>query len=249
MKIYVINLLRSIDRLISISRQSAKYNFSFERVDAIDGKKLDFVPPNKLQDAYDFKCVTKTELACNWSHAKALELIANGDEDYGIVLEDDAVLSPKCEYFFKNTDWIPANTKLIKLDTGCKKVLLNNPCQINNEYKLYDRLTNDYRATGYLVSKETAAWLVSKIYETNILIDVIMYNFVQGLASDVKARQLYPAIITNEDKNLSTITHVKRGRTIFQKLVRLPKQFLHKRYLQRLFKPQEYKCAYIPFLK
>lgn len=249
MKIYVINLLRSIDRLIAISRQSVKFNFSFERVDAIDGKKLNFEPTNTIQDIQALRCVTKSEIACNWSHAKALELIANGDEDYGIILEDDAILSPKCEYFFKNTDWIPANTNLIKLDTGCKKVLFNNARQINAEYKLYDRLTNDYRATGYLVSKEAARWLAAKIYETNILIDVIMYNFVEGMACDLNAMQLYPAIVTNEDGNLSTITHAKRHRTLWKTITRLPKHLAYKRYLQRFWKPHQYICTYIPFLK
>lgn len=244
MKIYVINLLRSIDRLVAISRQFARLDLSFERVEAIDGKKLE--PVNLTKDALDsYKCATQSELACNLSHAKALNLIAHGEDEYGVILEDDAVLSSYCTSFLKDSSWVPKGISVIKLDVSIKTNWIYSPQTINETHKLYERLTSDYLAAGYLISKEAALVLKQKIYETNILVDVLLYNYNIGCATYFKPYQLYPALIRQEVDGVRYIIHPKRSLGIKNRILCLGKYFKLNRWLQ----PECYKWGRVPFLK
>lgn len=107
MKSYIINLERSKDRWGFMEKQFVEKGLAFERVDAIDGSKFDEeflkdnLQPMSKTKCVEIHCLTPSELACNLSHAKALDLIANGEDEYGAVFEDDIYLSHKAVFFFK----------------------------------------------------------------------------------------------------------------------------------------------------
>ena len=94
-KYYVINLDRSPERLSNISAQCKKYNIDFVRIPAFDGSTLDL---EKL--AYDTACryemgrsIQPGEVGCFLSHKKALDAFLSSEDDYAVILEDDAILS------------------------------------------------------------------------------------------------------------------------------------------------------------
>lgn len=91
-----INLPRSEDRRQSIAQQAERIGIRIELVEAIAGADLPPVAPG-----YDSKarrrCYSQdlmiNEQACVLSHIKALRTFVNSGADYGLIMEDDAMLA------------------------------------------------------------------------------------------------------------------------------------------------------------
>ena len=94
-KYYVINLDRSPERLSNISAQCKKYNIDFVRIPGFDGSTLDL---EKLADdtacRYEMgRSIQPGEVGCFLSHKKALDAFLSSEDDFAVILEDDAILS------------------------------------------------------------------------------------------------------------------------------------------------------------
>ncbi len=134
-KIYVINLDKDADRLSFMSSQLTELGLSFERFPAILGKEHDF------SNEYDASlCVKKngvpmttSELGCALSHKKVYEKILQGQEEFGLVFEDDIAIH----------------------DKNFKKILANT-IQENLKKHSWDYLQFDYQKPGISWIK---AWL------------------------------------------------------------------------------------------
>lgn len=207
MKIYLINLARSKDRFEYMSSQFDKLGLPFERVDAVDGLAInpyDYVGFKNPSVRHVYKpicCNTDTELACNLSHAKALDMIANGDDDYGVVFEDDMLISSSAGDFLKDCSWIPRGVDMIKLDTGFRRTTfqdmdLKDHLKLQGGRLLCHLLSNPYIAGCYIVSKEMAAFLSTELKKTPFLTDVFYYDYTYGIASKVQPKVLVPPLCT-----------------------------------------------------
>jgi GR25 family glycosyltransferase involved in LPS biosynthesis len=92
--IYLINMDKSTERLSFMSSQLQSLSLPFIRQPGVDGKTHDF------SSLYDENYSTKhnggplspVELGCALSHRHAIEKIAQGENAFGIVLEDDVEL-------------------------------------------------------------------------------------------------------------------------------------------------------------
>lgn len=82
-KIYVINMEKNADRLISFTQMMAKLNLSFERYNAVNGS------------LYNPKYRSKGEYGCMMSHKNLWKKILNDKEEAAIIFEDDCIISPK----------------------------------------------------------------------------------------------------------------------------------------------------------
>ncbi|QBF83154.1 glycosyltransferase family 25 protein [Shewanella maritima] len=96
-KVFVINLASSAERLKHITEQLGKFQVPFERIDAVDGRKLSdeeiekYSPQSLVQQHY-FRPLNKGEVGCSLSHQKAWQKILDDDLDFAIILEDDIYL-------------------------------------------------------------------------------------------------------------------------------------------------------------
>jgi glycosyl transferase, family 25 len=91
MKVFVINLDRSPDRLARMEEQARNIGFSFERVPAIDGRTM---TQPFLGNTFD-GLLTPGEVGCYASHLLCCQKIGEQNLPYAMVLEDDATLAPK----------------------------------------------------------------------------------------------------------------------------------------------------------
>lgn len=255
MKIYVINLDRSPDRLAHIQKEMAACGLDFTRVEAIDGKHLDYATVASFhadKSAYSdaVSCRSLNEAACNLSHAKALELIAHGKDEYGVVLEDDAVLSPHAADFLKHSDWIPKGENFIKIDTGSKKKLLEHEYNLGSGPKLYRLRSSDFMAAGYIVSREAAMSLYLLLKTTPLMVDNLYYSFEFGIAKQLQPLQLYPAIVSWELALPTQIEHPQRAplRLGRLKLYYMINRERSKGWLKRWLAPKRYKWGRVPFV-
>ncbi|WP_395339084.1 glycosyltransferase family 25 protein [Ningiella sp. W23] len=95
--IFVINLDGSDERLTNVEGQLAKQNLNFERISAVDGRKLDEASlhthycPKTNRKAY-YKALTPGEIGCYLSHRKAWQHMVDNQIPHAIILEDDFIL-------------------------------------------------------------------------------------------------------------------------------------------------------------
>lgn len=97
MKIFVINLASSPDRLSFVDNQLKGIGLDYERIDAVDGRLL-----NRKEMRSNVACVhcycaskrnlTPGEIGCSLSHIKACREIIKDNLLYACVLEDDVVI-------------------------------------------------------------------------------------------------------------------------------------------------------------
>lgn len=95
--IYLINLKKSPERLAKSKKRLAEQNVDFTRVEGVLGHDLseDEIKQHYCPDLNVSKyhtALTKGQIGCYLSHRKVWQLIAEGEDDFGIILEDDFVL-------------------------------------------------------------------------------------------------------------------------------------------------------------
>lgn len=96
---YVINLADSTARLEAVTAEMAAQGIGFERIEAVDGRRL---PPEEIAAAYDAgrnrregrHPLVASEIGCYLSHLRAWERIAAGEAGGGFVFEDDFAARP-----------------------------------------------------------------------------------------------------------------------------------------------------------
>lgn len=135
MKVYLINLDSSIDRLNAATAQLNSLGVDFERVSAVNGKNL---TPNEKKAAvnkFRWDCavgreVWDGEIGCALSHRHIREQIIRDNVPVSCVLEDDVVLSkdfPKVlDYLEKSLD--PNKSMVVLLsnhEKGCVRGIKN----------------------------------------------------------------------------------------------------------------------------
>ena len=88
--IQVINLERRPDRLARISAELQRAGLSFETQVAVDGQL----------ETHEPKFLTKGAIGCWKSHVNSMRRIVEAKAQFGLILEDDATLSPVVNYEF-----------------------------------------------------------------------------------------------------------------------------------------------------
>lgn len=239
MKRYIINLDRSKDRLAYIEGVFTKVGFSFIRVKAVEGRAL---PQNEYEELTRIcnwtKKLTKAEVGCFLSHRECWRLIAEGDDPYGAVFEDDIKFSPHANLFLKTWDWIPGGCDIVKLDTAQISCVLGKfDTQLPENYKLARLMTKHYCSGGYIISKSCARRLYDENQLATAPVDEILFNPACGVFQSLKIEQMFPAIVIQaglDSTILSERNNLKKGtpsrRPLLQKIKREFNRF-KKRYL------------------
>lgn len=164
----VVNLDRSAERLESISKQLSAQGLSFQRIHAIDGRKLSSEELARLEAPYDApekfvfrKALWPTEIACFLSHAACWEKLVKSNCEWGLIMEDDIVLSPRFKLFATSSDWIPQGVHVIQLH-GSRQTFT-----VGENYPVHDtELFRIIQPTplctfAYLIHREAAAYALA----------------------------------------------------------------------------------------
>jgi glycosyl transferase family 25 len=195
MKIYVINLERSKDRLEHITAVFHECGLDFERVSAVDGQTLTEEAFRHLTSARNWPLeLTRSEVGCFLSHRQCLRLIAEGDDAYGAVFEDDIILSPNAPLFLRDWSWIPAGTDLVKMDTAEINCVTGRvSARLTAGYCLAPLIGKHYCAGGYIVSRFCARRLYDLTEYATAPIDEIYFNPDCHILQMLNVQQMIPA--------------------------------------------------------
>lgn len=196
MKCLVVNLDRSIDRLPHVTKEFGKLGVNFERVSAVDWHDLkDTAISRIVKRSPKFKPLTYPTIACFLSHKKCWQMIVDGQEDYVAVFEDDVIFSEKAAKFLLDSNWIPAGTKMIKIETELSSVVVGKgKLSIDNEYDLRVLAGPHNGTCGYIISKDYATYLLSVSHNLNCQVDIFLFDPRAKPMRENDVLQLVPAV-------------------------------------------------------
>ena len=197
MKSYLINLDRSVDRLAQMEREFGQYGLTFTRVAGVDGRllkqeELDAVtaPVRRWEIP-----IPPAEIGCFLSHRKCLEIIANGEDSFAAVFEDDIILSHEAQKVLSDSSWIPTDADIIKIETFNTVILLDVSSKIKNSDFRYARLLSKHLcAGGYIVSREAAKHMLAFMDVISVPIDNLIFDPAYEMFADMKIYQVFPAV-------------------------------------------------------
>jgi glycosyl transferase, family 25 len=95
--IFVINMAKAKDRMLSMKSQLDAQGLTYERIEAVDGSKLDAQQRREHYSDWWYRLfhgspMSNGNLGCTLSHRKIYKKIVDEKIEWAIILEDDAVL-------------------------------------------------------------------------------------------------------------------------------------------------------------
>lgn len=187
--IYLINLERNTDRLnffIEQYLQSDLKNKQFNRINAVDGKKIDiqdYVSPRAYKEIKEIEKtgyrtkhyqLTRGAIGCYLSHISAYTAIANGDKPYGLVFEDDVRIKPNI--------WKKLNEFLLTIPNNWDLLLNSCYCISCTKTEVYYDVKRFFWMHCLLLKKETAKKILEHLQ--NKLIEQQIDSELSDIASD-----------------------------------------------------------------
>jgi len=163
--IYVINLDRDTERMVSIHANLVRLGLSYERLPAVMGK--DVPDWEKLVDlsAYAWRnrldMPRAGEVGCTLSHLKAMETFLQTNAPWCVILEDDVEVLPACADVLRSLaekdDW--DLVKLFNFHSGMpvkKRALAGG-------HHLVSHLTRTTSSAAYVVNRRAAETLLKSM--------------------------------------------------------------------------------------
>jgi glycosyl transferase family 25 len=193
-RIFLINLDRSRDRLDLMTARLEALGLYAERLPAVDGSKIDLAP-------YASSGLKPGEIGCFLSHREAWSrLVACGDE-LGLVLEDDVRLSQNLPRVLEIADKLDRSASILKLDTSGRAVAVDAHALGSFERHRFVRLHSEHTGTaGYIISREAAAELLALSAAFSEPVDLFMFGKNAVASSSPQILQAVPAVVAQEKR-------------------------------------------------
>ncbi|WP_299121660.1 glycosyltransferase family 25 protein [uncultured Tenacibaculum sp.] len=214
-KVYYINLDKSVQRRDFMEDQFKKLNVPLERMPAVYGKELpsDFLRKSKKQHNIltHYPYLNDGEIGLTMTYFKLWEIIQNQEEDYAIVLEDDALLT---DDFF--TD----------LPNILNDITTEDFVDISGRKGFYTLSQTDYttkflvpplQTTGQIIGKEAAKKLSTNLGVYYSPIDVIKQDVFKHKTPVLVTRKEY---VKSNDFNIGGTTIQQKKMPLYKKVIR-----------------------------
>ncbi|MDO4435409.1 MAG: glycosyltransferase family 25 protein [Cardiobacteriaceae bacterium] len=168
MKVLILNLDQSHERLKHQIQQAQALGLDWERLPAVSVSDIDDETYRRLALSWQRPLKT-TELACFLSHKKAWELVKKRNQPM-LILEDDAVLAYDIAEILQEFHNL-TEVDFINLETYNRhKILTRTPSQIlkNHRYQLYRLGIDRSGAAGYVLYPRGARKLLDYLHQRPI---------------------------------------------------------------------------------
>lgn len=241
MRILLINLDRSPERLKRMDEVLTGSGLTFERVPAVDGKLLSDAEKKRwMPDDGKGRRMTAGEIGCFLSHRKCWEAIAAGAESHAVIFEDDIHLGRNATEILSRTDWIPADAEVIKIETFLNQAHVDKvETSIVYGRKLVRLRKNSMGAAGYILSSQAASKLISLSEVFSDPVDEFLFNPKPHGFLPLFSYQFLPAlciqdhVLNRRNTDLGTHSTIESGRNKIQKRI------IFRNLLRKIDKPFE----------
>ncbi len=214
-KIYYINLDKSIKRKEFMQEQFKNLNIKADRVPAVYGKELDnnFLKQSKKKHNIlaHFPCPNDGEIGICETHFKLWDIISKQEEDFAIVLEDDAKIN---DDLLKDLDsLLDSINNNDFLDISGKKGFFN----LSKNNLISKFLVPPVLMIGQIIGKNSAKILLNNIGEYYAPIDVMKQDIYKHRVNIYSSNKQY---VKSYDKMLNGSTIQQNKLAIYKKLIR-----------------------------
>ena len=222
--IYVINIDASVDRLNATTERLAAQDITFTRISAVVGKELSEEEISRhyskdLNKRKYYKDLTPAQIGCFLSHREAWKRIAEGEGDWGIVLEDDFNVIGDINLAIETINNLKVSWQLIKLaayQSRERKVAFSTPVDHRFNLVVHKKPMSGGAATA--ITKQAAKQLLSATEKFGRPCDTELQHFWE---TKVKVMSLMPYVIEQDMTFESTISakKIRRKKRIFGKVI------------------------------
>lgn len=198
MKILIINLPASIERLHFQQKQFSKLGLVFEILPAVS--IINISEQQYQQQAFGWqRPLRKVELACFLSHKTAWEKVVELNQPC-LILEDDAVLAKNSREVLENIEQqqLP-DVDLINLEVRSRKKIISKQPKVsllNGQFKLFELYQDRTGAAGYILYPSGAKKLINRLKHTA---PAIADGFICA-SYELSGLQIEPALIIQQDQ-------------------------------------------------
>lgn len=177
-KVYLINLDRSPDRLANAVKNLNRVGLSFERISAVDGTKLDMknIDSFAVREAVEKNSwITQAVIGCAISHYLAYDkFIASGGE-WALILEDDVELLDGAVDVLNKAIEVASKTDIFSFFFANEEKVFSNVGKIDvcQGHYFYPALTlwSGYSAGAYLIHRDLAIRLRAYVFPVHTSAD------------------------------------------------------------------------------
>lgn len=199
MLVYYINLEKRADRRKAMEARLGRLGLSAERIVAVTPDDLGPDDAHRYCDIQNHFYLAPVELCCSLSHVAAMRRFLETDEQFCLILEDDAVLSSKLPAFLADFEKAAQTVDIVRLETDCSAMRLSPAADFAvggvHAYRFHSWCAG---AAGYIISRAGAATLAAsdelRIKQT----DRVMFNPYEPMARQLIIRQADPALVIQE---------------------------------------------------
>jgi glycosyl transferase family 25 len=177
----------------------AALGIDFERFDAVQAASVHLHPVYALLPPPRFQPWTTAQLATVLSHHNLWTRIAEGDEPFGAIFEDDIHVSPLVKEFLSSI--YPSQIDILRFETYARfsTTYRTKPIEQRHGVGLHQLFKMHSGTAGYIVSKKAAAILVSRPQFLSGPVDNLLFEPQQPLSRGLHTYQCVPGLVVQDD--------------------------------------------------
>lgn len=162
---YIINLDRAPERWEHMSKAFTQAGISIVRVPAIDGNQLMLPHPDFHEKKFrrlHGRGINIFEVACYFSHLKAMKAFLESSDEFAMICEDDLFLKKECNEVVEAALANASHWNILRL-TGLSEGQPLQVKQLSSDYFLTVHVGRLKGAGAYLIDRKAASILVRKL--------------------------------------------------------------------------------------
>lgn len=192
---YVINLERAPGRLRYFTEQAKALGLPFERIEAVDGEKLTDAELKAQCSAPVLHPLRPSEIGCAMSHRLAWQKLCESGAPWGVVFEDDVVISPDYPRIMSDLGWIPPGADVVKIEAWPgRKIALSRPLARVDGRTVHRLKGLSYGCGGYAISRQAAGRLLADRGGIGLPLDHYLYDPISDVFGRLFTCMMVPAL-------------------------------------------------------
>jgi GR25 family glycosyltransferase involved in LPS biosynthesis len=225
----VISLKSDRKRRDLMQRQLEDLNLPFRFFDAVDGRKMTRNALTELAPSggVDYcGILTPGEIGCALSHLALIREIAEGEHEYGAVVEDDVLILPHAARFLEEEYLrsLPA-FDILQLDGNHpQRPRLTLSIAKIDGYEMCALTKCHHSMYALIYTRDAARKITSSISQVRATIDNMIFK---GGLPGLRIVALRPSVVTHNNASPSVIGHRPHLEGVFSKLVREARRLLN----------------------
>ena len=194
MRVLVINLDRSPERLAEFRAEAQRCGLDFERLVAIDATKLEASEVAAVVDPnFRFQPMGRGEIAIFLSHRQAWRIASTGPGRWTAIMEDDVRLADDVVRLLETIEATDPSTGVIRLETTLRRVVIDDDGVPLTPGRSLHRMRSWHGGmAAYVIRKECAAELLARSQRISDPLDQWLFNPLSPVFDTLSIGQVVP---------------------------------------------------------